>query len=187
MMSLLTQSRGRAGAPASTIAALALALALAPPPALAGMGDAKFKVGDRAPEFTLADMTGREVSLADYAGQEVVLLAFWAMRCGTCLSEIPYLEALHRKYDDKGLELLAVDTDGVDAEILGATLKDLGVSPTYTILLDPEFTVSDTYTNFIVPLTLVIDREGVIRYIHTGFEEGVEAEYEKAILEALGS
>ena len=51
---------------------------------------------------------------------------------------------------------------------------------------DPEFVIADTYTNFLVPLTLVIDRAGVVRYIHTGFEPGAEKQYEAAVVKALG-
>lgn len=181
-----TRRQGRTAAIAATCAALALLLSFSPPAAAAGLGDGKFAVGDRAPDFTLNDTAGRPVRLSDSAGKDVVLLAFWAMRCGTCLAEVPHLERLHAKYGGKGVRLLAVNTDGVDAPTLAATLEDLKLSPSYTILLDPEFAVSDTYTNFVVPLTLVIDRQGVVRYTHTGFEEGTEKEYEKALLAALG-
>ena len=52
--------------------------------------------------------------------------------------------------------------------------------------MDPDFTASDTYTNFVVPHTLVIDRKGIIRYVHTGFEPGTEKQYEAALVKALG-
>ena len=176
---------GRA-AVAAAAALLALTTALAPLQAGAALADGKFKVGDKAQDFTLNDTQGRPVTLSAVNGKNVVLLAFWAMRCGTCLSEIPHLEALKAKYAGKGVALLAVNTDGVDAATIAETLRDLKLAPTYTILLDPEFTVSDAYTNFVVPLTLVIDRAGVVRYTHTGFEAGAEKEYEKAVLAALG-
>lgn len=172
-------------AAAAAAAALALQMALAPAATAAGLADGKFMVGDQAPDFTLADTKGRPTSLAAATAKGPVLLAFWAMRCGTCLSEIPHLERLHAQYAAKGVTLLAVNTDGVDAPTLAATLRDLKLAPTYTILLDPEFAVSDAYTNFVVPLTLVVDRTGVVRYTHTGFDEGTEREYEKALLAAL--
>ena len=183
------QEAGQTKAPraiAAALAALALLVTLAPVAARAGLADGKFKVGDRAPDFTLNDTRGRPVSLAATTTKGAVLLAFWAMRCGTCLSEIPYLEQIKAKYEGKGMTLLAVNTDGVDAPTVAATLKDLKLAPSYTILLDPDFVVSDTYTNFVVPLTLIIDRAGIVRYTHTGFEEGSEKEYEQALLAAIG-
>ena len=66
-------------------------------------------------------------------------------------------------------------------------MKDVDASPSYPVLLDLDFTVSDTYTNFVVPHTLVIDRKGIVRYVHTGFEPGEEKQYEAALVKALGS
>ena len=85
------------------------------------------------------------------------------------------------------MTLLAVNTDGADAATTKQTMKEVGFDISYSVLLDPEFLVTDAYTNFLVPLTIVVDRKGVIRYIHTGYEHGVEKEYEKAIAEALKS
>ena len=66
-------------------------------------------------------------------------------------------------------------------------MKEVGAAPAYPVLIDPDFAVSDTYTNFLVPHTLVIDRKGVGRYVHTGFEPGTEKQYEAALDRALGS
>ena len=149
-------------------------------------GKEKFKVGDKAPDFTLKDLNGQPVSLSSFAGEKVVILAFFSIRCGTCIMEAPYLEALHKKYDGQ-MALMAINTDGVDAKLAAETMKEVGFDITYPVLLDPDFLATDTYTNFLVPLTLVIDKGGIIRYIHTGFEEGSEKEYEKALKKALSS
>lgn len=146
----------------------------------------KFKVGDKAPDFTLKNLDGQPVSLSSFAGKKVIMLAFFGLRCGTCLMEAPFLETLHKKYEGR-MALLAINADGVDAKIAAETMKDVGFDITYPVLLDPDFQVTDTYTNFLVPLTLVIDKGGIIRYIHTGFEKGTEKEYEKAVEKALGS
>jgi peroxiredoxin len=174
--------------PALSAAALALSLGLLAPAfnQVQAFDDSqKFKVGDKAPDFTLKDLEGGEVRLSSFAGNKVVLLTFFALRCSTCLMEAPYLEKTHRKYKDRGVIILSVNTDGVDAATAARTMKDVGFDSTYTILLDQEFTVTDTYTNFLVPLTLVIDKDGIIRYIHTGFDPGDEKKYEKAIKKAL--
>jgi peroxiredoxin len=168
---------------------VAMALAAAQPSAVAAseLGKNKFKVGDAAPDFMLADLSGKEVRLSSFLNSKVVLLNFWGLRCGACLEEMPFLEALHKKFADKGLVLLGVDTDGVDAPTIVSTMKEVGASASYTILVDSEFKATDLYTNFLVPLTIVVDRKGIIRYIHTGFEKGQEKEYEEAVKSALGS
>jgi peroxiredoxin len=173
------------------VALLALALwsvpALSPAPASAeGMGEQKFKSGDKAPDFALKDLAGKEFKLSKYAGKNVVLLNFWGLRCGACLEEMPYLEEIWKRYAGKGLAVWGIDTDGVDATTIVDTLKEVKVGVTYPLLVDPDFAVTDVYTNFLVPLTIVIDKGGVIRYIHVGFEKGTEKQYEEAVLKALG-
>jgi len=173
---------------ATVIAAVLGALATATAPtALAGEMAAKFKIGDTAPDFTLQEIGGRQVQLASANKGKVVLLAFWSLRCGACLQEIPFLDEIHKSYGGKGVTVLSVVTDGVDAAATKTIMKEVGVSPSYPVLVDPDFTVSDTYTNFVVPHTLVIDRKGIIRYVHTGFEPGTEKQYEAALVKALGS
>ena len=157
-------------------------------PALAedAFGEEKFKAGDKAPDFTAVDLDGGKVTLSSFNGSKAVLLNFWGLRCGACIEEMPHLNALYNKYKDKGLAVLGVDTDGVDAAIVRSTMKEVGIVADFTILLDQEFTITDTYTNFLVPLTLVISKGGVIEFIHTGYESGNEKEYEKAVSKALG-
>jgi len=172
------------------LAAIAAALATlaidATPAARAQDMAAKFKIGDAAPDFTLQDLGGRQVQLSKANKDKAVLLAFWSLRCGACLQEIPSLEQLHTRYGGKGVAVLSVVTDGVDAAATKTIMKEVGASPSYPVLVDPDFAVSDTYTSFVVPHTLVIDRKGIIRYVHTGFEPGTEKQYEAAIVKALG-
>ena len=164
------------------------ALAATPSPtAAAGELPAKFKVGDKAPDFTLQDVEGRQVRLSGLTKDRVVLLAFWSLRCGACLQEMPHLVQLYKNYGGRGATVLSVITDGVDAATAKTVMKEVDASPNYPVLVDPDFAVSDTYTNFVVPFTLVIDRKGIIRYVHTGFEPGSEKHYEAALKQALGS
>jgi len=169
------------------VCALAAALALGVPAATASMGDDKFKPGDVAPDFTVKDTKNNDVTLSAFKGAKVVLLNFWGLRCGACLEEMPYLEDISKRYKDKNVVVLGVDTDGVGAEDVNATLAELSMTITYPLLLDPEFKVTDTYTNFLVPLTIVIDRKGIVQYIHTGFEKGTEKVYEDAVKKALAN
>jgi len=167
---------------AAVLGALATTTA---PAARAEEMPAKFKIGDAAPDFTLQEIGGRKIQLSKTYKDKVVLLAFWSLRCGACLSEAPFLEQIHKGYGGKGVAVLSVVTDGVDAATTKSVMKEVGISPSYPVLMDPDFSASDTYTNFVVPHTLVIDRKGVIRYVHTGFEKDTEKQYEAALKLAL--
>jgi len=170
----------------AVIAALSFASGGMPARAEGAFGEEKFKVGDKAADFTAPDLDGKKFTLSSYAGEKVVLLNFWGLRCGACIEEIPHLNAIHGKYKDRGLVILGVGTDGVDSTIVRSTMKEVGISADYTLLLDQDFTITDTYTNFLVPLTLVIDKGGLVQYIHTGYEKGDEKKYEQAIVKNLG-
>jgi peroxiredoxin len=61
-------------------------------------------------DWTLKDMSGKEVHLADYAGKPLIL-NFWATWCGPCKDEIPGLVELTKKYQDKGLTVLGISID----------------------------------------------------------------------------
>lgn len=77
------------------------------------------RVGETAPGFTLTDLNDKSVSLADLRQKGHVLLVFWSTKCHVCHAMIPQFQAIHKKYDGKGLTLAAInigfeDKDEVD-------------------------------------------------------------------------
>ena len=162
--------------------ALALAMLMALPEA--GAGESATRATIRAPSFTLPGLDGQQHELGEW-GDKVVLLNFWSLRCGACLEEVPYLNRIHQDRGARGVAVISVVTDGVDAAATTAIMKEVGAAPAYPVLVDLDFAVSDTYTSFLVPHTLVVDRKGIIRYVHTGFQPGTEKQYEAALDRAL--
>ncbi len=139
----------------------------------------------RAPDpgFTLMD--GSTTSLADYQGQSVVLVNFWGLRCQNCIEEMPFLERLHNKYGGKGLVLLGINTDGVDAELLTKFLPQLPVKVSYPIVVDPDFTLADSFQMMAAPLTIVVAKDGTVRFRHEGYEPSIEGKYVELIEQLL--
>lgn len=126
-----------------------------------------------APDFTLQTRDGETVSLSDFAG-EVVMINFWATWCGPCREEMPHLEALHRRYSSLGFRLLGVNVEE-DTKNMSRFLADTPV--TFEILLDPASDVSKLYDVVAMPSTVMVDRNGQMRYIHHGYQPGYENEY----------
>jgi len=116
-------------------------------------------VADVAPDFTLTDMAGNEVSLAQFKGK-VVVLNFWATWCPPCREEMPSMEQLYRDYGAKGLVMLAINVDKIGHEAVAKFLKKTPYS--FDILIDKEGTVSNLYGVFRYPESFIIDRNGVI-------------------------
>ena len=109
---------------------------------------------------------------------KVVLVNFWATWCGPCREEMPRLQALYDKYRASGFVLLGVNIDDNPDTAL-ATARKLGVS--FPVLLDTDKKVSKLYDLATMPSTVLIDRDGHVRYLHRGYRDGDEAEYEQAI------
>jgi len=77
------------------------------------------RVGETAPDFALTDLNNKSHSLADLRQSGHVLLVFWSTKCHVCHAMIPQFQAIHKKYDGKGLTLAAInvgfeDKDEVD-------------------------------------------------------------------------
>jgi peroxiredoxin len=130
-----------------------------------------------ATNFTLKSSTGENIRLSEYRGQ-VVLLNFWASWCGPCRQEMPKLDDLHQKYESLGFTVFGVNVEQ-DRKMADKILKDIPV--TFPVLFDDENGVSDQYDVDAMPLTLLIDRDGEIRYMHRGYQPGYEDEYDKQI------
>jgi peroxiredoxin len=130
-----------------------------------------------APAFALTSSDGSAVSLADLKGQ-VVMVNFWASWCGPCRQEMPHLEALHQRYSSLGFTLLGVnvDKDGADAREF---LEETPVS--FPVLFDPESQVSELYEVVAMPSTVLVDRNGNMRFIHHGYKPGYENDYQAQI------
>lgn len=134
-------------------------------------------VSGPAPDFSLSSRGGDAVALSDFEGQ-VVMVNFWATWCGPCRQEMPHLEALYQRYGDLGFTLLGVnveeDSSGAD-EFLSQT------PVTFPILFDPQSEVSRMYDVIAMPSTVLVDREGNMRFIHHGYKPGYENEYQSQI------
>ena len=157
---------------ATAVSALALASGLLTPAhAIAPAANAL------APDFTLRGADGRNVRLDELRGQ-VVLVNFWATWCGPCREEMPRLESLYEKYRKSGFVLLGVNVDDDPRNAMGVAQK-LKVS--FPVLLDTDKSVSRLYDLGTMPSTVLIDRDGRVRYVHRGYRGGVETEYDAQI------
>ena len=148
------------------IAAIAAALAISLP-GLAG------PPGGPAPQFTLASRGGPQVSLAQYKGQ-VVMINFWASWCGPCRQEMPLLESIYKKYHKLGFTMLGVNVEP-DSQAANEWLKATPVS--FPILYDTESKVSKLYDVAGMPTSVIIDRAGKVRMVHSSYRPGDENEY----------
>ena len=130
-----------------------------------------------APNFTLKSLSGKNLKLSEMTGN-VVLINFWASWCGPCREEMPLLNALHKKYAPLGFTVLGVN---VEEDMEGA-MNFLGHVPVdFPILLDNTNKVSKQYKVVAMPTTVVVDRDGNMRYLHEGYKPGDEKKYRQMV------
>jgi peroxiredoxin len=156
--------------------ALILLLALAAGPAGAALSPMA-----QAPDFTLKTLEGPNLRLNEQRGR-VVLVNFWATWCGPCKQEMPHLGRLYDRYRSAGFVLLGVNVDD-DPRQAAALAARLGLR--FPVLLDADKSVSKLYDLQSMPATVLIDRDGRVRYLHRGYREGLEEAYDRQIRELV--
>src|SRR5438128_4370996 len=142
------------------------------------------RIGHLAPDFVLTSLDGRETHLSDYRGH-VVFLNFWATWCGPCKIEMPAIEKLYREFRPKGLAVVAVSSDSEGAAVTRPYRDSLGLS--FTIAHDPEMLVGRLYGVHSLPLTFLVNREGVITHQIFGARDWDDTEARSGIRQLLQS
>mgnify|MGYP001823438726 FL=1 len=149
---------------------------------LAGFSQAStVKSGEAAPDFTLRSLHGPNLRLEEYRGK-VVLINFWASWCGPCRQEMPILDRLHQRYEETGFAVLGVNVEGEDAPAQKIVDK---TNVTFPVLIDEGQKVSELYDLEAMPSTVVVDRDGLVRYVHRGYKPGDEAKYVEVVKQLI--
>ena len=136
-------------------------------------------IGQPAPDLPDVGLSGTDIlTAASLRGGEVTVVNFWASWCGPCRQEMPLLDRLHHRYEDTGFAVLGVNVEG---EIEPAQEIVDKTNVTFPILIDDGQKVSDMYNLQAMPTTVVVDRDGVVRYVHPGYKPGDEAKYVEVV------
>ena len=119
----------------------------------------KLEVGDSAPVFSLQDLDGNTFNLSDLKGSPV-LLRFFLTDCKFCRADTPVFNDFYTRYHKKGLQVLYIDSLGIDQKVVKAFVKELGI--VFPVAQDIGGTVSSSYSVRALPQTIVLDPEHTI-------------------------
>jgi peroxiredoxin len=121
----------------------------------------RMAIGQPAPEISLPAPDGQMISLSSLRGK-YVLIDFWASWCGPCRQENPNVVRMYNKFKDKDFEIYGVSLDDKRDKWLGAIAKD-GLGWTHVSdLKNWKSPVVQLYRVEGIPLTVLIDKDGVI-------------------------
>ena len=124
--------------------------------------------GRPAPLFKADPLLGNEaIELESYRGK-VLIVDFWASWCKPCRKSMPAFEQLRGEYGPAGFEVIAVNVDEVPQDALDFLEK---YPVTYPTARDSEGRLAKLYDVRAMPMSYLVDRKGVVRHVHAGFNE----------------
>jgi peroxiredoxin len=138
-------------------------------------------VGKDAPDFVLKANDGKNLRLSEYRGQ-VVLVNFWARWANDSRREMPALSRINDTYGRAGLVVLGISIDE-DLQRAHEFVDSMKVS--YPVMFDTGSNVGQDYQLGKLPMTILVDRSGVVRYFHLGYKRGDDRQYLEHIRELL--
>ncbi len=138
-------------------------------------------VGRDAPDFALKTRDGSNLRLSEFRGQ-VVLVNFWARWAGDSRQEMPALNKINTTYQRAGLVVLGVS---VDDDLRRAREFADAMKVSYPIMFDTGTDLGRDYFLQKMPMTILVDRSGVVRFSHVGYKHGDERIYLDQIRELL--
>jgi|LSQX01.3.fsa_nt_gb thiol-disulfide isomerase/thioredoxin len=137
-----------------------------------------------APDFTVQDASGTDVSLSDFKGEPVVL-NFWASWCPPCKAEMPDYEKMYQEYSPKGVVFMMVNLTDGDRETTDRAKQFLNDNNyTFPAYFDTTLSAADAYEIYAIPKSIFIDQDGnVVNTYETMIDEAIIKENIEKLLE----
>ncbi len=138
-----------------------------------GLADTPTLVGKDAPDFILKSTDGTNLRLSEFRGQ-VVLVNFYARWADDARQEMPALNRINTTYERAGLVVLGIS---VDEDLRRAREFADSMKVAYPIMLDSGSDIGRDYFLQKMPVTILVDRSGMVRYSHVGYKRGDDRIY----------
>jgi len=138
-------------------------------------------VGNKAPDLTINSLNG--AGTGTVASGKVTIIDFWATWCGPCEKSFPKYQDLYVKYKASGLEILAVSVDD-DNDKIPSWVKAHGDAK-FPVGWDKSKSAAGCFKPDKMPTAVIVDKKGVVRFVHNGYKDGEDSEIEKEVKSLL--
>jgi peroxiredoxin len=149
--------------------------------AASASGEEHSLVGSPAPDFDLKPENGKTPASLSAAKGKVVVVDFWATWCAPCKASFPKWQALSKKLGSDVVVIGISEDDEKDG--IAAFAKETGA--TFPLGWDSDKSVASAYKPGTMPTTFLVDRNGLVRFVHSGFRAGDEDAIEQKIKSLL--
>ncbi|MBI4363622.1 MAG: TlpA family protein disulfide reductase [Candidatus Doudnabacteria bacterium] len=121
--------------------------------------------GNKAAEFVVVDYDGKQVKLSDFAGRPV-FINFWASWCPFCLEEMPLMAKIQQEFGDQYATLAINRAERLDRAKQYS--DQVGVTGKIILVLDEDDSVYRQFGYFAMPVSIFVDKDGIIRDVKQG-------------------
>jgi len=118
-------------------------------------------IGQKASAFELLTIDDKKLELESFRKDKVVLMVFSATWCPACRHEIPLLKEYYGEFKDDGLEVLNIDIQESKKKV-GSFVEKNEIN--YPVALDSIAKVAMLYKVRGIPLNIILDKDGIIKY-----------------------
>jgi len=140
-------------------------------------------LGTAGPAFSRPIVVGGQGATSiDALHGKVAIVDFWATWCEPCKKSFPKLQELNVKYGSSGVQIVGVSEDD-DADGIPMFAKGLGTK--FPLVWDSEKAIAAKWSPKSMPCTFILDRSGIVRFVHFGYHDGEEATIEQELKSLL--
>lgn len=130
-------------------------------------------IGKPAPDLVARSLTGENVRISEHRG-EVVVVSFWSGTCNTCRAQLSALDRIAKTYASAGLKVIGVN---VDDDVVRAEKFARAQDVQFQLLISTPDNTGRDFRVDRVPMTVFVDRAGVLRAAHREFKARDEEIY----------